>query len=290
MAHRCNICNGTAELVGAVKGILSSSDYILLRCTNCRFAFISNPRTDYVNIYNEAYYNGTGVDPMVDYIRELNFPQLVVRQYEWNGIIEVIHGLFNVDKQTRWLDFGCGNGGLVRQGRALGLNVSGFEVSWIAQSARSLGIPILSAEELEHCEGMFDIVSAVEVLEHLTDPLEELRRMRRLLKPSGLLFCTTGNARPFRDSLLRWGYAKLPEVHVGFYEPATLAQALSRAGFAPEWPGYVNGYSDIIRFKILKNLGVRNVNLYEQMMPWRVISRLADEKYEISRLPVGRAI
>ena len=225
---------------------------------------------------------------MVDYIRGLQFPTACRKAVQWNGIIEVIHGLFNVDKQTRWLDFGCGNGGLVRQGRALGLNVSGFEVSWIAQSARSLGIPILSAEELEHCEGMFDIVSAVEVLEHLTDPLEA-GHSSSLLSRAACSY-TTGNARPFRVSLLRWGYAKLPEVHVGFYEPATLAQALSRAGFAPEWPGYVNGYSDIIRFKILKNLGVRNVNLYEQMMPWRVISRLADEKYEISRLPVGRAI
>ena len=77
----------------------------------------------------------------------------------------------------RWLDFGCGNGGLVRYVlNHTGAQASGFEEGSIATAARELGIPILAAEALADQAGAFDVVTAIEVIEHTLDPLAELRR------------------------------------------------------------------------------------------------------------------
>ena len=107
----------------------------------------------------------------------------------------------------------------------------------------------------------------------MEDPLETLRQIRYLLKPGGLLFFTTGNAAPYRTKLLDWRYV-IPEIHISFYEPETLRQALLRTGFEPEFRGYLPGFTDIIRFKILKNLRVRRCATWQDLLPWPLLASL----------------
>ena len=135
-------------------------------------------------------------------------------------------------------DFACGNGGLVRAGRGRGLDIVGFEEGWTADRARDAGIPILREAELDAVDGAFDIVTSIEVVEHLIDPMEVFMQIRRLMKPGGLFYIITGNAEPFRADLLAWRYV-VPEIHVGYFEPSTLAEALTRSGFTPIWPGFL---------------------------------------------------
>ena len=78
---------------------------------------------------------------------------------------------------------------------------------------------------------------------------------RKLLKPSGIFFRTTGNSGPFSNRLLRWSYYVVPEVHISFFELRTLALCLTKTGFEPDHPGLVAGFEDIIQFKVLKALG-----------------------------------
>jgi hypothetical protein len=109
-----------------------------------------------------------------------------------------------------------------------------------------------------------------------------------MLRPGGLLFLTTGNAAPYRDKLAAWRYV-MPDVHVSFFEPTTLAVALHKAGFDSEFPGYGPGWQDIIRFKVLKSLGVRHDNLLSKIVPWRLASRIVDHRLKPSAHPIGWA-
>ena len=102
------------------------------------------------------------------------------------------------------------------------------------------------------------------------------------------MFLTTGNPSPFSNRLLKWSYI-VPEIHISFFEPGTLAWALSQAGFNPTFPGYQSGWTDIIRFRILKNLGRHRVSPMEAAVPWSIMSRLADRKVQISAQPLGWA-
>jgi SAM-dependent methyltransferase len=251
---------------------------------------VANPWTEYDKIYTGDYYAGQGADPLVDYLFELEHPHDTIRQYEWMGILQIIQSLRSLGPESHWLDFGCGNGGLVRYVRSHSpCRIVGFEEGGLRDQVVAAGIPMIDRAQLDTCESMFDIVTAIEVLEHIVEPLEVLASIRRVLKPGGLFFCTTGNAQPFRHRLLSWRYI-VPEIHVSFFEPNTLAYALTRTGFCPEFTGFLHGFSNIIRFKALKNLHRRRPALFERLLPWSVIARLLDFQLKITAHPVGWAI
>ena len=111
---------------------------------------------------------------------------------------------------------------------------------------------------------------------------------RVVLKPGGLFFYTTGNAQPFRGRLPSWQYVR-PEIHISFFEPDTLAHALKMTGFRPEFKGFLSGFTDIIRFKALKNLHRRQRSLFEQALPWALLARLLDRKLHITAHPIAWA-
>jgi 2-polyprenyl-3-methyl-5-hydroxy-6-metoxy-1,4-benzoquinol methylase len=287
--HACPICGAQTVDAGSKTGTFKPTTFHLRHCPACHFSFVSNPWTDYAEIYSAEYYAGRGADPLVDYLNELAYPDKTIRRHEWRGVLEIIDELVGVRPDTQWLDYGCGNGGLVRYVRAHSpCAIVGFEDGWIRAKAEALGVPYIDEEALAAREGTFDVITAVEVIEHVPDPVAFLKRLRRLLKPGGLFFCTTGNARPYRDRIRTWRYV-LPEVHMSFFEPETLARALELAGFRPEYRGFLPGYTDVIRFKLLKNLHLRRRSVLEGAVPWRIVARLIDRELGISAHPIGWA-
>lgn len=298
----CRICGGETHSAGIVHGHFSERDYRLARCPRCGFAFVVDPWLDFETIYDRSYYAGQGADPLVDYLFELDQPESTIRQYEWQGLSRIVQGLVGDQDPIsshearqaasvgRWLDYGCGNGGLVRYLRARSVaEAFGFEQSSIAQEAGARGIPILSAEALLDEAGSFDVVTAIEVLEHTLDPVTELRRMRDLLRPGGLLLLTTGNAQPHANQLTRWRYI-VPEIHISFFEPRTLERALGATGFRPERSSLGPGFDEVLKFKVLKNLRIRRRSRFTDALPPSLIGRTADRITRLGEHPVGRAV
>ena len=112
--------------------------------------------------------------------------------------------------------------------------------------------------------------------------------MRRLLRPGGVLFLTTGNARAHSGRLEKWRYV-VPEIHISFFEPRTLARAMTEAGLKPDQRPLGPGFDDILAFKVFKNLRIRRRSVVTDMMPRRPLGMLADRLERLSEHPIGWA-
>jgi SAM-dependent methyltransferase len=288
-ANSCLICDSATVHAGIVRGVRTPREFSLRQCSTCGFAFVENPWTDYARIYDNAYYEGHGSDPLIDYAFEFRADDSTVRAYEWRGWDRLVHRL--KPGPLKWLDFGCGCGTLVRYIAAQKKDkIFGFDQGAWAVKARAAGVPILTESELAAHEGSFDIITAIDVIEHVVEPSAMLEHCRRLLKPGGILIPITGNAETApKGKLANWSYVS-PEIHVSFFTPDAMGRALIRAGFAPRELPRSAGWRDIIRARILKNLRVKRRTLLERLAPWGLLSPLADALYRMGRMPIGEAV
>jgi SAM-dependent methyltransferase len=284
----CKICSGQVTHFLEKSGAHIHRSFQFSECSRCHFVSVVNPITDYDKIYNAAYYEGRGADPLVDYAFELGHPKLTVRNFEWQGILDAVrhHYRERLDG-VRWLDYGSGAGGLVRFLCDRKIEAYGFDVGGYTDRARARGIQILTPSELERRSGSFDVVSLIEVLEHIPDPVSLLQAVASLLRPGGLLFLTTGNAEPHRRTFASWGYV-IPEVHVSYFSPENLTRALDRAGLQPFPLGKSPGLTNIIKYKILKTLGFKCESPLFEILPWWLISQMTDWRYRLSAMPIAR--
>ncbi len=147
------------------------------------------------------------------------------------------------------LDVGCGGGILAESMATRGASVTGIDLSDKALSVARLHLletgnkadyRKVSAEELAiEMPGTFDIVTCLEMLEHVPDPASTVRACARLVRPGGQVFFSTINRNPksylfavvgaeYVLNLLPRGthdYAK-------FIRPAELARYCREAGLA----------------------------------------------------------
>ena len=91
-----------------------------------------------------------------------------------------------------------------------------------------------AAEELPYEDGTFDLVTALDVVEHLDNDLAGLREMRRVLRPGGrvLLFVPT--------FMFLWGLQDDVSNHRRRYRLPELRRVLEQAGFEIERTTYAN--------------------------------------------------
>jgi SAM-dependent methyltransferase len=140
---------------------------------------------------------------------------------------------------------------------------------------------------MQEWNGTVDVVSAIEVLEHVADPYPILDRIAQLLRPGGILLLTTGNVACHRGPLERWSYV-MPEVHITFYSPSSLDVAYRKVGLLPIAARRSTGWDGVIRYKVLKNLGIHRRGLLEQLLPWAPIGWFLDRRRGVSAMLSAR--
>ncbi|TAK02615.1 class I SAM-dependent methyltransferase, partial [bacterium] len=98
----------------------------------------------------------------------------------------------------RFLDVGCGGGSYLYRLRQWGWKVYGVEPNESGvQQARALGLDVQHGEltDVHFPESFFDVIRLNNVLEHLADPKEAFREIKRILKPHGIVYITVPNTR-----------------------------------------------------------------------------------------------
>jgi len=228
----CPICAGACARLGAVvhreptlvAGVpidLSSLDQVMVRCASCGLMFKHPfaPERDLLACYAAASGDHWERDP-----------DPLARRFD--DIERVVHAHA---KGPRVLDIGCASGAL------LGYMGQSWERSGIepgaeaARAARERGVDILGATiDALGDDRAFDVILAIDVLEHLTDPGAFVARVRRALAPGGVLVALTGDtgAPSWRWHGTSYWYAALPE-HQVFFSRATLEHLAREHGMTP---------------------------------------------------------
>ena len=250
----CSICRIPGILDSRVYSDFSGITFNYLRCEDCGLGWISNPNSNFESLYDIQYYKGLGADSSVNYWEEMfsekkDFNRKL-RDIEYLGILKTLQKtqFQNVKKTSKHLDFGGGLGGLVRFLQSKEINSVLFEEGFSAKVAAEINIPIV--QNLK--DGIYDCVTAIEVLEHLIEPGTAAATMARALRSGGVLLITTGNLSKHKGLISDWYYAKNnPEVHVTFFTPKALSRLLKDFGLVQMDTKFD---SNIILYKVLKNI------------------------------------
>lgn len=135
-------------------------------------------------------------------------------------------------RARRALDVGCATGELAGALHRVGYQTTGVDASpWAIALARSkfpqLEFRCERVEELAAEE--FDLITLMDVFEHLSDPYGSLRKLRLLLPVGGLLMLELPNQGSLDASILGSDY--LFAEHLYFYTPRSICAMLVHAGF-----------------------------------------------------------
>ncbi len=149
----------------------------------------------------------------------------------------------------RIVDVGCGGGILAEAMAAKGAEVTGIDLAdkplkvamlHRMETGSHVDYRLISAEALaEERPGACDIVTCMEMLEHVPDPQSTVRACARLVRPGGMVFFSTlnRNAKSFLFAIVGAEYVLnlLPRgthEYARFIRPSELSRACREAGLA----------------------------------------------------------
>jgi SAM-dependent methyltransferase len=234
----CDLCGEVnEEFLYTKRGSLTNYPFRVVRCRSCGLIYL-NPRLGeqaIKELYDRDYYNGKGFDPHVNYVADFDKQEDADKVFHPAGMVNIIEEL--VPPPAALLDFGCGLGDFMRQAARRGYQVEGFEVSGFAAEFASANQSKVYGQLDQIPAEKYDVVTAVEVLEHCSYPMKCLSAIHRSLKPGGTFYYPTGNFDGFyrkwrlgiKDSLD--GYIA-PEGHIHFYSTPVMKKYFGKLGFS----------------------------------------------------------
>lgn len=199
-------------------GVPQKLDY--LRCTSCKLVFASpNPTPQDVQRFYEQYSTHKQA--------RLTLLGRMARRKTLRETCKAIGG----DKTVGILDYGCGNGGFLKDLAIAGYrNLSGYDFDPNAvAAATSLGIK--ATADIADVTGPYDVITLNHVIEHFIDPVEELKTLAGYLAPGGKMVIRTPNDRSLMARLTgdSWRGWETPR-HLNIMNKTALPEVISRAG------------------------------------------------------------
>lgn len=259
-------------------------EFSVVKCENCGVSFLY-PQVLFKDIENEYYDKNYHAYQLLN--NEKNFlkrfkdfiKKNALEQYLgygnkkfWKKIIYpfFIRISFYPKKVAngKFLSIGCGAGKQLVYNKELGWDVYGVDVSKITiQVAQSRGLDNVfngSLKDAKFESGFFDVVDFHHVFEHISDPNNILKEVRRVLKKDGELIITVPNYSSLARKIFGkyWGGWDIPR-HIFFFDDDSLSNLLKNNGFQVEeswFSDIFRGFSAGLSYLIFK----KNARKYEK--------------------------
>lgn len=230
----CNICSGAKA-----RHLFTKNGFDLVECQSCGLAYIANPpdQEGVAGIYTATADYHTGLlDPGSGMFARMG---KIARQH-----MRALRKQVSEGSNRSLLDIGCSSGLFLAEARDAGFTVEGLELSpqTSAFAREHFGLKVTDGllDDAGFADESFDVVTLFDVIEHVPDPLDELARVRRILRPGGLLMLSTPNidglfpraSHALAKRLDYWPHPEPPH-HLFQFSVRTMRAMLEKAGFEP---------------------------------------------------------
>lgn len=201
----------------------------VLRCSCSHQLICPRPtEEDRLKIYDDnEYYTSWGVKEQFQQIFDLKLKtcsRLV-------GIADKY--VASSKNKKRLLDIGCAFGYMLEAAGRYGYEPHGLEISSAADEALRMGYSVqkTALEDAVFPAGYFDLITGIDIIEHIPYPEKWLSECKSLLKKGGILLLVTPNCEslPARMKKNKWHHYNIEHLH--YYSPNTIERLFKKAGF-----------------------------------------------------------
>jgi len=335
--NACKLCHADGAVVyDCVKDSLYKvpGQWGLMRCTNkkCGLVWLDPmPAADEIPDFYKNYYThnrdsgelpkeqDVGLkDLFVPWKRSalgvmFGYPDLVAKG-KWSAFVAHVFGVNSGRKErlghrimwlnggwgNRVLDYGSGNGKLLRIVKQLGWQVVGFEpdknAAKVGRDAYGLTIYDHSIDEISKSEKKFNVVTMSHVIEHVLDPVATLKECADLLDEDGRVVIATPNFDSLGRKIFKESWRGLePPRHLNIFTVDSLASCLRLSGFEVEhiWASAYSAKSMYRRSRVIQKLAllsredIKNPPKYARR--WSKLFSLVEKLGGISQ-PLGEEV
>ncbi|MEZ9526974.1 class I SAM-dependent methyltransferase [Enterovibrio norvegicus] len=229
----CSLCTSETQQILIERpdyecGLETKFEYRKCLNPNCGLVFANVPiGFDLGCLYESYSTHSDSKEHRLSFISKIIPEEISQSSDEWNAVLDGRNR-----NEISVLDFGCGNGNFLDKLRCSGIkNIYGYDFdSKALEIAKTKNCNILESIDTSI---KFDVVFMNHVIEHISDPLSEIEKIRGILKEGGVLYITTPNTnsitrRIFRD---RWRGWETPR-HVNMFNTSSAKMLLSKSGYS----------------------------------------------------------
>lgn len=162
-------------------------------------------------------------------------PEVEANERPWRELAarERLDDLNRFVTNGRFLEIGCSTGEMLIAASssfsAMGVEADGRN----SRVCHSRGLDVFAGTlgDARFPDGHFDAAAMYHVIEHVPSPREELRELRRIIKPGGWLILETPNIATVWFRLLGARWRQFIPDHIFFFTPQTITKLCEESGF-----------------------------------------------------------
>jgi len=189
------------------------------------------------------------VNQLVEYYNQLEDPDYEKgrnnRKKQMEKIVRWLRKYWCGDKNgVELLDVGAGSGMFVEVANERGFQAIGVEPSrYLSGIAQEMKLPVHygTAEDLQE-KKTFDVITMIDVIEHVDDPIALLQTCHGLLREGGVLLVITPDCTSIAAKLFKWKWWHYRIAHISYFSVRTLNMALTKNGFTPMKTSFATWY------------------------------------------------
>jgi 2-polyprenyl-3-methyl-5-hydroxy-6-metoxy-1,4-benzoquinol methylase len=226
---KCRLCKNM-QLLTVSKKVRDSKKHKILQCKKCEFIQLY-PLPNQIELSEFYDKNRQVKNAGINY----NIATIERKAYEdTKRRVETIQRL--VKKKQRIIEIGSGHGFFLKKMADLGWDITGIEISKQRRedSEKRTKVKILNVNLNDNTEnlGKFDIVLLFHVLEHISEPVEFLANIKKMLSKNGKLIIEVPNVKDHHlhssKEYTEWYWQK---AHLNYFSSNTLKHTLQKAKF-----------------------------------------------------------